>query len=55
MSFPSSYATLQRARVPLALFCEPDTGGEMTAAAISGDAWKQLSHLPLALKVPKAA
>jgi hypothetical protein len=46
---------LQRARVPLALFCEPDTGGEITAVAVDGQAWRQLSHLPLALKVAKAA
>lgn len=47
--------SLQRARVPVALFCEPDTGGEITAAAVAGEAWKQLSQLPLALKPPKAA
>lgn len=46
---------LQRARYKLSTFCEPDLGGELTAAAITGDAWRQLSHLPLALRVKRSS
>jgi hypothetical protein len=41
---------LQRLRVPLASFCEPDLGGEPTSLAVHGDAWRYLSSLPLALR-----
>ena len=41
---------LQRAEFPIATFCEPDEGGELTALAVHGDAWKLLSSLPKALK-----
>lgn len=41
---------LQRDRVPIAAFCEPDEGGAPTAAAIDGSAWRKLSSLPLALR-----
>ena len=40
---------LQR-RYPVASFCEPDEGGDLTAIAVHGDAWRALSSLPLALK-----
>lgn len=43
--------TMQRAKMPIALFCEPDIGGEPTALAVHGNASKRLSSLPLALKI----
>lgn len=45
---------LQRRKVPLAVFCEPDEGGDLTAMAVHGKARRALSSLPLALKRPSA-
>ena len=42
---------IQRDRIAVAPFCEPDERGELTAAAIDGVAWRRLSSLPLALRV----
>lgn len=44
------FCELQRAKIPVATFCEPDEGGELTAMAAHGDASRKLSHLPLALR-----
>lgn len=44
---------LLRSRTPLAVFCEPDVGGEPTAMAVHGSAWRALSSLPLALRPPR--
>jgi peptidyl-tRNA hydrolase len=40
---------------PRAHFEEPDIGGELTAIALSGEARRLVSSLPLALKEPKRA
>lgn len=45
---------LQRSKIPVATFSEPDIGGEPTSMAVHGMAWKQLSCLPLALRRPHA-
>lgn len=45
--------TLQRQGYPVASFCEPDLGGELTVLAVSGEAWRALSNLPLALRAKK--
>ncbi len=38
-----------------AAFFEPDFNDELTAFAVSGEAAKLLSHLPLALRAPRKA
>ena len=45
------YGRAQRACIPSAIFCEPDVGGEATAAAFHGDAGRGLSNLPLAMRL----
>jgi len=45
---------LGRRGYTISSFCEPDVGGELTAVAVEGRAWRQLSNLPLALRRPLA-
>lgn len=49
------YRVLQWEHYPRVRFKEPDLGGQLTAIATSGDAYKWLSNLPLALRTEKTA